>query len=223
MPDVMEFDRHAGQDLLGRRWNATGSEPRTYAEVAGGSSPAVRGVDVLDDRLAAVVLVWRQLGADPAGQAPPASNSPVRVTAAVPADVKLPTRVEFDKLEPVAEAPAASRNPFRFGVPPPPPPPPKPAYVAPVLPPPGPPPPPPGPPPPPPINGLLRFEGRIVAPDGKIAAAIGVLDSTRANVNGVVWATEGQVIDGRFRVIKIGLETVVIEYVNGTGRTTLQK
>jgi hypothetical protein len=168
--------------------------------------------------LVAVVMLWRQFDSAPAAQVPAASNPPARTASNVSGDTKaLPKPLEFGKLEPVAEAPAASRNPFRFGVPPPPP---KPAYVPPPpAPPPGPPPPPPGPPP---ISGLLRFEGRIVAPDGKIAAAIGVMDSAKTAVSAVVWATEGQVVDGRFRVVKIGQETLVIEYVNGTGRTTLQ-
>jgi len=171
--------------------------------------------------LAAVVLLWRQFGSAPAAQVPATSNLPVRGATNIQADARaLPKPLEFGKLEPVADAPSTSRNPFRFGVPPPPPPPPKPAYVPPPpAPPPGPPPPPPGPPP---ISGLLRFEGRIVAPDGKIAAAIGVMDSAKTAVSAVVWASEGQIVDGRFRVVRIGLESLVIEYVNGSGRTTLQ-
>jgi hypothetical protein len=61
----------------------------------------------------------------------------------------------------------------------------------------------------------------MVAPDGKVVVALGFLDSTKASVAGIVWAGEGQVVDGRFRVVKIGLESAMIEYVNGTGRTTL--
>ena len=171
--------------------------------------------------LAAIVVVWRQVSPAPAAPPPPASNLPVRAAANAPAGRTLPKPLEFEKLEPVAEAPVASRNPFRYGVPPPPPQPPKSAYVPPVQAPVGPPPPPPGPPPPPPINGLVKLEGRIVAPDGKVAVAVGLLDSTKTNVAGIVWASEGQVIDGRFRVVKIGLESSMIEYVNGTGRTTL--
>jgi hypothetical protein len=33
---------------------------------------------------------------------------------------------------------------------------------------------------------------------------------------------EGQIIDGRYRIVKIGEESIVMEYVNGTGRQTLQ-
>ena len=32
---------------------------------------------------------------------------------------------------------------------------------------------------------------------------------------------EGQIIDGRYRIVKIGEESLIIEYANGTGRTNL--
>lgn len=172
--------------------------------------------------LAAGVLWW-QFGSAPAAPTRATSNAPAKSVPSAQANLKvLPTPVEFDKLEPVAEAPAATRNPFRFGVPPPPPPPPRPAYVPPpVQQPPPPPPAPVGPPQPPAISGLVRFLGRMVWPDGRVAASIGFLDSGRSSVVSTVWANEGQVVDGRFRIVKIGLESLMIEYVNGTGRTTL--
>jgi hypothetical protein len=34
-------------------------------------------------------------------------------------------------------------------------------------------------------------------------------------------ALEGQVVDGRYRLLKIGLESVVIAYLDGTGQRTL--
>ncbi len=37
----------------------------------------------------------------------------------------------------------------------------------------------------------------------------------------VLRGLEGQILDGRYRIVKIGEESLVIEYVNGTGRTTL--
>ena len=170
--------------------------------------------------VSAVVTLWQYFPSAPAAQAPAASNSPARPAAKAQADLKaLPTPLEFGKLEPVATAPVSSRNPFRFGVPPPPPPAPRPVPPPVVAPPP--PGPPPGQPPPPAINLLLRFEGRMVGPDGRPAAVLGLLDSSRTTVAAVLWATEGQVVDGRFRVVKIALESLVIEYVNGTGRTTI--
>ena len=34
-------------------------------------------------------------------------------------------------------------------------------------------------------------------------------------------AQEGGIVDGRYRLVKIGLESVVIEHLDGSGRTTL--
>jgi hypothetical protein len=73
--------------------------------------------------------------------------------------------------------------------------------------------PPPGPPSPPPIQ--LKFIGVTEAPSvGKIAA----LSDCRHTVQG----TEGEVIMGRYRIVKIGVESLMIEYLDGKGRTTLR-
>jgi hypothetical protein len=61
----------------------------------------------------------------------------------------------------------------------------------------------------------LKFIGRVVLPDKRVVAALS------DNKGSVFEATEGQVVDGRFRVVKIGEESLIVEYVNGTGRTTL--
>jgi hypothetical protein len=108
---------------------------------------------------------------------------------------------DFDKDE---------RNPFRFQPPPAPPPPPKP--VAPIVPV-GPPPPPP-PPPIPPIP--LKFMGTVERPGLTLAALTDCKGFSFA-------AREGEVIDGRYRLVKIQVETVILEYSNGTGRTTVRK
>jgi hypothetical protein len=118
------------------------------------------------------------------------------------------------RLEALNEAPpdegTAERNPFRFQ---PKPAPPSPATVNPVPPPvnPG-PPAPAGPPPPPPIP--LKFIG-IVEKQGLKVAAMSDCRST-------YYGTEGQVIDGRYRLIRIGIESLVLEYVDGRGRTTVR-
>jgi hypothetical protein len=49
---------------------------------------------------------------------------------------------------------------------------------------------------------------------GKIAA----LTDCRHTVQGV----EGEVIEGQYRIVKIGVESLVIEYLDGKGRTTLR-
>jgi hypothetical protein len=109
---------------------------------------------------------------------------------------------------------ASDRNPFRFYVKPPPPSPPPPA--------PGsrgsaeaPPPPPQdtGPPPPPPIP--LKYIGFMDVPKvGKVAA----FSDCRMTMRG----REGEVIAGQYRLVRIGVESVVMEYVDGRGRTTIR-
>ena len=107
------------------------------------------------------------------------------------------------------------RNPFRFYVKPPPPPPPLPKVetpargtepTGPIV--------PPGPPPPPPIPlkyiGLLEEKG-----GGKLAAFSDCRTTMRAH--------EGDIIAGQYRLVKIGNESVVMEYVDGRGRTTIRQ
>jgi hypothetical protein len=164
--------------------------------------------------VALAVVGWRYLGTSvgPATARPSTSNTQARTAqTSDPAKAALPEPVDLGKLEPVPDAPVTSRNPFRFGTPPAPPPQPRveappvvrpPAPVVPA-----------GPPPPPPIP--LKFIGRVVLPDRRVVAA---LSDTKG---GVFEVTEGQIVDGRYRVVKIGEESVIIEYLNGTGRMTL--
>ena len=104
------------------------------------------------------------------------------------------------------------RNPFRFQpkAPPPPPPGPPPSSFA--------PPPQPveptGPPPPPPVP--LKLMGFIDLPGGQKLAALS--DCKGATFRGA----EGETVDGQYRVVKIGIESIQIEYVNGKGRQTLR-
>ena len=104
---------------------------------------------------------------------------------------------------------AVERNLFRFR--PKPPPPAAPAMKGPP-PSPGPPPPPAGPPPPPPIP--LKFIGIVEKQGLKVAA----LSDCRTTFYGV----EGQIIDGRYRLVRIGVESINIEYVDGVGNTTVR-
>jgi hypothetical protein len=108
---------------------------------------------------------------------------------------------DFDKDE---------RNPFRFQPPPAPPPQPKP--VAPKG-----PDGPPQPPPPPPVPPIpLKFMGTVERPGLTLAALTDCKGSSFA-------AGEGTIIDGRYRLVKIQVESVILEYSNGTGRTTVRK
>jgi len=103
------------------------------------------------------------------------------------------------------------RNPFRFQPPPAPPPPKPPPISAPVVPP---TPQPPLPPPVPPIT--LKFMGTVEKPGLTLAALTDCKGFSFA-------AHEGQIVDGRYRLVKIQVESVVLEYSNGTGRTTVPK
>jgi hypothetical protein len=120
--------------------------------------------------------------------------------------------VNVERLKDTTPAPDdTERNPFRFRpkAPPPPPRTPREDRETPLPPPPG----PVKPPQPPPIP--LKFIGVVEAPGvGKVAA----LTDCRHTVQG----KEGEEIDGRYRIVKIGVESVVIEYLDGKGRTTLR-
>jgi hypothetical protein len=176
-----------------------------------------RQLSVLAIVLIAAVVAWRfqAAGSDPPATARPAGGTAAASNTRSSPPTTEPTRslpqpVQLEKLQANGEEPSPARNPFRFGVPPAPPPKPqveRPPVVAPA------PAVPQGPPPPPPIT--LKFIGRVVLPDKRLVAA---LSDTKG---GVFEATEGQIIDGRIRVVKIGEESAIVEYVNGTGRTTL--
>lgn len=158
-------------------------------------------------------VVYTQILA-PAEDGLPASNiaADAGATVGAGAPTSLPSALRFDALQTVGEQPAAGRNPFRFGVPPPPPaPPPRPT----------PPPPPPqqqAPPPPPPVPPLppitLKFVGVLQLPTGKRLASL-------SDGKGVLIGGEGDVIDGRFRIVRIGVESIVMEYLDGRGRQTI--
>jgi hypothetical protein len=59
----------------------------------------------------------------------------------------------------------------------------------------------------------LKFFGVFDGRPGKIAALSDGRD--------VFYGREGEIIDGRYRIVKIGVESIVMEYPNGTGRRTI--
>ncbi len=130
--------------------------------------------------------------------------------------------VRLDALKEGRPAPMdAERNPFRFEPKPPPPPPPAPPQPKIVTPPPGQsdtPIGPPQPPPPPPIS--IKFIGTVEGPStgGKVAAF-----SDPPACRRTFYAREGEIVDGRYRLVKIGVESVVLEYPDGRGRTTIRQ
>jgi hypothetical protein len=153
-------------------------------------------------------LAWYQLR-PPAVTHVAASNPAVKTPEA---DVRrLPEPVKLAELESMPEGADVGRNPFSFGTRPAPPPPPAPpvTYTPP------PPPPPPVPQGPPPI--ALKLTGMLVDPrNGRTMITL------RDPSSGTLFqAFEGDVVDGRYRVVKIGVESAVVSYVDGSGTRTL--
>jgi hypothetical protein len=162
------------------------------------------------------VRMWPGTSAAPApasnqagsGRAPRQQQQPV--AAADPG----PPGVHLDALD--AERPkpeAAERNLFRFKVKAPPPPPPVAARPvlpqAPVV--------PTGPPPPPPLAPItLKFIGIMGRENGE---KIAILSDGR---NAPFLGREGAIIEGRYRILKIGVESVELAYVDGRGRQTIR-
>ena len=162
--------------------------------------------------VALALISW--LPGNPAAPSPRPSNPRTASRVKTPDNVQPgDLDVRLDTLKEERPAPESSdRNPFRFYVKPPPPPP---TPVKPVVPPPtapvdsGPPP----PPPPPPIP--LKYIGLLEEKGGTKLAAFSDCRSTMR-------AHEGDIIAGQYRLVKIGVESVVMEYVDGRGRTTIR-
>jgi hypothetical protein len=140
-----------------------------------------------------------------------ASSSQPAPVAAKPEndELPLPDTVHLGDLADAEELDDAGRNPFAYGERPVPPPPPRP---------PAPPTPPApvnvGPPPvtgPPPI--ALKLIGvTVVSSMGK--SMVTLKDPT----SGAVFnAMEGDIVDGRYRVVKVGLQSVTLAYLDGSG------
>jgi hypothetical protein len=161
------------------------------------------------------VVLTKVLG-EPAETTPPPSNRVTR--AASSQQVRIPVvdvgldrlKAERDQLEP------AERNPFRFRPKPAPAPPPpargvaRPTQaVAPTA-----PAAPAGPPPPPPIP--LRYIGFLDAAGP--ATRVGVFSDGRS---GPLQAKEGDILEGRYRVLRVGVDSADLVYLDGRGRQTI--
>ena len=143
---------------------------------------------------------------------PPASNAAGRPLPPAIEHVSLPQPVQLTALDPVPERSEVGRNPFGFGVRPVPPPPrPVSFTAAPVLPPPLPPP----PQGPPPIR--LKLTGMIEVPGNGRTMVVLKDGDTGASFQ----AFEGDIVDGKYRIVKVGLQSVVVSYVDGTGSRTI--
>ena len=145
----------------------------------------------------------------------PAGSSNARAGTPAADDAKVDPQELDVKLEALSASDARNedggRNPFRFKPPPPPPPPPPPRQTAPareqgVRP----------PPPPPTVPPIpLKFIGIVeVAPGDRVAAF--------SDCKSTMHAREGQLVLGQYRLVRLGLESVVMEYADGRGRTTIR-
>jgi hypothetical protein len=190
-------------------------------ETESSATPSKRPRPILLVLLGVLVaaVLFMQLGGGSTGPGAPASNPPraQQQTAAGERAVD-PSKldVHLEALSEQRPEPGESeRNPFRFQpkAPPPAPAPPPTAIKPPVEVPTGPPP----PPPPPPIT--VKFLGTLDMPDGTTRAML--TDCTAGHQTTQV--KEGETIFGQYRLVKIGLESVVVEHIDGRGRTTLAK
>jgi hypothetical protein len=153
----------------------------------------------------------------PAGD-PPGPSNPGRTPGGAGQDepldpAQLDVRLEALNQSTADDGQTGGRNPFRFQPkvePPPPPPPPPPPRRDPV---------PQGPvtpqqpPGPPPIT--LKFIGIVEPKPGDRVAAFSDCKMT-------THGREGDLVLGQYRLVKIGLESVVMEYPDGRGQTTIR-
>jgi hypothetical protein len=159
------------------------------------------------------VMVARSGNDAPAVPRPAPGAKPAAPTA----DAAAPAEVNMAALSaPRATLGETSRDPFRFGAKPAPESAPTPRRLPGVpddqV---GAPPPrvPTGPPPPPPIT--LKFIGLVQKADG---TKIAVLSDGKRPISG----TEGEEIEGRYKILKIGTESIEIAYIDGRGRQTIR-
>ena len=168
--------------------------------------------------LVIAVTSWTLFG--PAEATAPASAPRPRArqpaAAATPTTPETMVAVRLETLEANRDQPGdARRNPFRFQPKPaPPPPPPKPlepggpTNLTPAA-----PEPPRGPPPPPPIT--LKFIGVLEREDGTKWAVL-------TDGRGPLYGKEGGTVAGYYQILKIGVESIELAYMDGRGRQTIR-
>jgi len=162
---------------------------------------------------ALIVAVMARLSETPVSPAAQRSAPPRGASAAAPNTASV-DNVKLDLLKPSpGTLGPVTRNPFQFRPKPAPPVILRPAITgsgAPVV---VAPPPPPGPPPLPPIG--LKFIGVLDTSQGKVAVF-------RDNGGDVINGKEGDIIDGRYKLLKIGVESADLSYADGRGRQTIR-
>ncbi len=162
--------------------------------------------------LVLALVVWLQAGPDPA--AAPGAGARTRAPRSVAGTVaEAPRPVDLEMLAADRGEPSGTaRNPFRFQ--PKVAPPPRPVVAPgtevarPVA-----PPPPSGPPPPPPIP--LKFIALV-------ERASGVKWAVLSDGKVTMYGKDGDTIDGRYRIVKIGAESVEVTHLDGRGRQVIR-
>lgn len=163
-------------------------------------------------------VVWFQFfrtagtGSAASNRITPGGQTPV---APLPA----PQALRLDALNGVGEFTEPGRNPFLYGTKPAPPAPPRSTAAAPAapgmaMPAPG-PQMPAAPVGPPPIG--LKLTGITVVPETS-RSMVTLRDPASS---AVFQAFEGDIVDGRYRIVKVGTQSVVVSYVDGTGLRTI--
>jgi len=181
-------------------------------KVLASSSDERRRQVLLVGVLVVVVAVYYWYSRRPASSAGAASNTVTPAMAPI-GSLPLPEPLKFAALSGDPASVETTRNPFAFGVRPPPPAPPRVALPPPpVLP----PPPPPAPTGPPPIALRLLGVTQMPAPDKRTMVTL-----KDPAASAVFQAFEGDIVDGRYRIVKVGLQSVVVSYVDGSGQRTI--
>jgi hypothetical protein len=167
----------------------------------------------------AIVLVlawsWAVGGDDPAESARRPSNPTATRGADVNRDAVVPVEdVALERLEARRDAlQPTERNPFRFRARAAPPPPVVAAAPQPIR-----PPVPAGPPLPPPVPPIpLKYIG--FADEAGPRARLGVFSDGRGTV---INASEGDIVEGRYRVLRVGTDSAELVYLDGRGRQTIR-
>ncbi len=159
--------------------------------------------------LLTVVAGYRWWGPDPAVTGAPRATGRAARGERSASSVAAPD-VQLHELQEDRPQPQPERNLFRFR-------PKAPPASAPVVP----PPPvvsvPSGPAPPAPLAPIaMRFIGLVEAPEQ--AQKIAILSDGR----GIYQGREGDIIEGRYRIVRIGVESVEMTYLDGRGRQTIR-
>jgi len=166
--------------------------------------------------LVLIIAAWSLWPSPPqAAQAPPRTNAAARSKSASGTDTLQPMApVKLDVLNDSRDAPGeAARNPFRFE-PRTAPAPPRAAVAQPVIEAPRTAPVPSGPPPVAPIP--LKLIGVVERANGVKWAVL------TDGKSGPMYGKDGDIIDGRYAIVKIGTESVEITYTDGRGRQVIR-